>query len=105
MNGDEQAQLSMDEDMEDLLEHIEEDVDLPDDDEEEEDDEINGIVEDLSPDKKAKFDSDIVKPVNSPNGIATPIGAAPGGTKLPPLPPLPPPLLNLEFLKVQYMKS
>ena len=93
--------------MEDLLEHIEEDVDIPDDDEEEEDDEINGIVEDLSPDKKAKFDSDIVKPVNSPNGIATPVGAAPtvSGTKLPPLPPLPPPLLNLEFLKVQYMKS
>ena len=41
LNGED---LSMgDEDMDDLLEHIEEDVELPDDDEEEEE-ELNGII-------------------------------------------------------------
>ena len=80
--------------MDDLLEHIEEDVDLPDDDEEEEEEELNGgSSEEPEPDKKAKLDPDAIctKPSNQANGIAA---------KLPTLPPLPPPLLNLEFLKV-----
>ena len=81
--------------MDDLLEHIEEDVDLPDDDDEEEEEELNGgSSEEPEPDKKAKLDPDAIcttKSSNQANGIAA---------KLPTLPPLPPPLLNLEFLKV-----
>ena len=97
LNGED---LSMEEDMDDLLEHIEEDVELPDDDEDEEieEEELNGgSSEEHEPDKKsAKLDPDAIctKPNLASNGIAT------TGSKLPTLPPLPPPLLNLEFLKV-----
>ena len=115
LNGDDPHLVpTMDDDMDDLLEHIEEDVDIPDDDEEEEIDEDvelnNGSHEDLdlvpSETKKAKLEPNVdfggSKSNNDHqiNGM-TGAGSSPGGiNKLPPLPPLPPPLLNLEFLKV-----
>ena len=87
------SQLPMDEDMEDILEHIEEDVDLPDEDEDEEleETEMNIPKKELEPSEIMEQKSGTLN-----NGFQS----HPALPKLPPLPPLPPPLLNLEFLKV-----
>ena len=104
------ASLPMDEDMEDILEHIEEDVDLNDEEDEDEDllesdqttvtendivtkKEVNETENKLSP-----FPTLPLPPTLNSNGLQSNPGPLP---KLPPLPPLPPPLLNLEFLKVK----
>ena len=106
-------QLPSDEDMEDLLEHIEEDVEIPDDDEEDED------LEDVEMTLK-KSEDEAMEVIMASAAAGGPPGSnghlsaaaenlskhGEGGPsngilpKLPPLPPLPPPLLNLEFLKV-----
>ena len=106
------ASLPMDEDMEDILEHIEEDVDLNDEEDEDEDllesdpntvtendivtkKEVNEMENKLSP---SPFPTLPLPPTLNSNGLQSNPGPLP---KLPPLPPLPPPLLNLEFLKVK----
>ena len=107
--------LPMDEDMEDILEHIEEDVDLPDEEDEDEDleevdtDTIQPKKEDNNEEIENKLLSNLpplpLPPTLNSNGFQSSPNsnnANPGPLpKLPPLPPLPPPLLNLEFLKVK----
>merc|ERR1712110_1375981 len=94
--------------MEDILEHIDEDVEIPDDDDEE-DLEDTDMITDTIPMLKEKIEpEDQDAPINvvttSPNGHSSemPISDQFSGSlpKLPPLPPIPPPLLNLEFLKL-----
>ena len=107
------ASLPMDEDMEDILEHIEEDVDLNDEEDEDEDllesDQNTTVTEndivttkkevnEASDNKLSPFPTLPLPPTLNSNGLQSNPGPLP---KLPPLPPLPPPLLNLEFLKVK----
>ena len=106
------ASLPMDEDMEDILEHIEEDVDLNDEEDEDEDllesDQNTTVTENDIVTKKevneaenklpSPFPTLPLPPTLNSNGLQSNPGPLP---KLPPLPPLPPPLLNLEFLKVK----
>ena len=100
-----QPQLPSDEDMEDILEHIDEDVEIPDDDEEDLED--TDMITDTIPMLKEKIEPEDA-PINvvttTPNGHPSEMPISVSGTlpKLPPLPPIPPPLLNLEFLKVHY---
>ena len=103
-NGDEedqtQPQLPSDEDMEDILEHIDEDVEIPDDDEEdlEDTDMLPLLKEKTEPEDDPPINVVTTTPTNGhPSEMSLTAGPLP---KLPPLPPLPPPLLNLEFLKV-----
>ena len=104
-----QPQLPSDEDMEDILEHIDEDVEIPDDDEEDLED--TDMITDTIPMLKEKIEPEDEAPINvvttSPNGHSSemPISLSGSLPKLPPLPPIPPPLLNLEFLKVPYLTN
>ena len=115
--------LPMDEDMEDILEHIEEDVDLPDEEDEDEDlEEVEtDVIGTIQPKKEGGGGDEEIeienKLLNLPLNLPLPLptlnsnglqsspstnNTNPGPLpKLPPLPPLPPPLLNLEFLKVK----
>ena len=108
-NGDDedqtQPQLPSDEDMEDILEHIDEDVEIPDDDEEdlEDTDMLPLLKEKTEPEDSSDTPINVDVTTTPTNGhdreMNSSLTAGPL-PKLPPLPPLPPPLLNLEFLKV-----